>query len=236
MIGITERGDAALDRSWADKQHLVKGLILITKRCDQDFVDFVNARATVPYIIHATCTGYGGTIVEPNVPKPETILKAAGRIDKDKVVLRIDPIFLTRKGVENAIEIARRGEEIGFKRIRFSFLDMYAHVKRRFDAAGLKIEQEDALAEKWFDFIESAKGISFESCGESSTRFPKVGEYASGCVSQKDIDIMGIDLKATGKTNQRKGCLCCSQKKELLENKSQCAHKCIYCYWLDAKK
>ena len=36
MVGITERGDAALDRSWAEKQHLVAGLILITKRCDKD--------------------------------------------------------------------------------------------------------------------------------------------------------------------------------------------------------
>jgi hypothetical protein len=36
MVGITERGDAALDRSWAEKHHLVAGLILITKRCDKD--------------------------------------------------------------------------------------------------------------------------------------------------------------------------------------------------------
>ncbi|MDD2388088.1 MAG: hypothetical protein PHP52_15035, partial [Bacteroidales bacterium] len=89
MIGITERGDAALDRSWVEKQHLVKGLILITKRCDEEFVAFVKERATIPYIIHATCTGYGGTIVEPLVPKKKVILNTGKEMDKDKVVLRI---------------------------------------------------------------------------------------------------------------------------------------------------
>jgi len=235
MIGITERGDAALDRSWVEKQHLVKGLILITKRCDEEFVAFVKERATIPYIIHATCTGYGGTIVEPLVPKKKVILNTVKEMDKDKVVLRIDPIFLTRKGVENAIQIVKEGEAIGIKRIRFSFLDMYSHVKRRFEASGLKVEQDDNLADIWFDFIQRVKGISFEACGESSAQFPRVEKYSSGCVSQTDMTIMGIDMKALGKTNQRKGCLCCSQKKELLENKAQCGHKCIYCYWLDAK-
>ena len=121
MIGITERGDACLDRSWVEKQHLIDGLILITKRCDEEFVSFVQEKATVPYIIHATCTGYGGTVVEPNVVKKEEIFKALKKADKEKVVLRIDPIFLTERGVENAIRIMEEGIELGVKRIRFSF-------------------------------------------------------------------------------------------------------------------
>jgi hypothetical protein len=194
MVGITERGDAALDRSWAEKQHLVAGLILITKRCDKELLEFVEQNATVPYIIHATCTGYGGTVVEPSVLPPEKILNALKSADMEKVVLRIDPIFLTKKGVERAINVMEMGVGLGIKRIRFSFLDLYPHVLRRFEKAGLAIKQDAALADKWFDEIKKKDGISFESCGESSADFPRVKKYASGCVSQKDLDQMHIPL------------------------------------------
>ncbi len=236
MIGITERGDAALDRSWTEKQHMVAGLILITKRCDKEFLEFVENNATVPYIIHATCTGYGGTVVEPSVLPPEKILNALKSADMEKVVLRIDPIFLTKKGVERAINVMEIGAEIGVKRIRFSFLDLYPHVLKRFEKAGLTIYQDAALADKWFDEIEKKSGISFESCGESSSDFPKITKYASGCVSQKDLDQMHTPIKAIGKSAQRASCRCCAQKTELLENRKRCAHGCLYCYWVDGEK
>ena len=236
MIGITERGDACLDRSWVEKQHLIDGLILITKRCDEEFVSFVQEKATVPYIIHATCTGYGGTVVEPNVVKKEEIFKALKKADKEKVVLRIDPIFLTERGVENAIRIMEEGIELGVKRIRFSFLDLYPHVRKRFKEAGLVIKQDNSLAEKWFERIKKVTDVSFESCGESTKEFPEISKYASGCVSQKDMDLMGLAAKAAGVSHQRISCLCCAQKYELLEHKTRCAHGCIYCYWVDANR
>ena len=34
-----------------------------------------------------------------------------------------------------------------------------------------------------------------------------------------------------GAAEQRASCSCLSQKVELLSNKKQCHHGCLYCYW-----
>jgi hypothetical protein len=59
MIGITERGDAGLDLSWADRLSEVDGAILITKNPRPKFQKVV-MEASKPVIIHFTVTGYGG--------------------------------------------------------------------------------------------------------------------------------------------------------------------------------
>lgn len=41
----------------------------------------------------------------------------------------------------------------------------------------------------------------------------------------------GLDFELSGSSYQRKGCLCPSNKYELLKNKKQCPHGCLYCYW-----
>lgn len=71
-IGITERGDAGIDFSWYDKikQELVGGAILITKNVNKEFAHKVLDLYEEGFkiIVHCTCTGYGGTALEPNVP------------------------------------------------------------------------------------------------------------------------------------------------------------------------
>ena len=78
-IGITERGDAGLDLSWATK---LPGnfdySVLITKNITQEFLDETIRlhNQGVPLIVHATCTGLGGTVIEPHVPAPQAQLTA----------------------------------------------------------------------------------------------------------------------------------------------------------------
>ena len=67
-IGATDGGDAGLDLSWRDKMNTVDGAVLITKRITPAFIEAVKDLPNV--VIHATCTGYGGTVVEPNVVRP----------------------------------------------------------------------------------------------------------------------------------------------------------------------
>ena len=74
-IGATDGGDAGLDLSWQDKMNTVDGAVLITKRVTPAFIDAVKDLPNV--IVHVTCTGYGGTVVEPNVPKPKEQMEAA---------------------------------------------------------------------------------------------------------------------------------------------------------------
>ena len=67
-VGITENGDASVDYSWEKKLDTVDMAILITKNITDEFIHkAIQHRDKV--IIHATCTGFGGTVLEPNVPK-----------------------------------------------------------------------------------------------------------------------------------------------------------------------
>lgn len=71
-IGITERGDAALDTSWEDWVFVQKRpAILISKdplKLFTEVTSMVDQYGFCPNIIvHCTITGFGGTKIEPNV-------------------------------------------------------------------------------------------------------------------------------------------------------------------------
>lgn len=252
QIGITERGDAALDDSWVDWVYKKdKPAILITKNAPllqekHPDIFFKNV------IIHVTCTGLGGTIFEPNVPKPNVIWKwireKPASIQR-KLVLRVDPIcpslfrikndkFDGEKYFLNVRNLFNVATEFQL-RCRISFLDCYPHVKERFKAEGIDIDEDYANYEyngihlpldarkKWMTIFETVtdKKLPFEICGEP-------GLTCTGCVSKMDLDIFGLDMTSTTvEANQRIACKCLGFKKELLTNKSQCPHKCLYCYW-----
>lgn len=251
QIGITERGDAALDDSWVDWVYKKdKPAILITKNAPllqekHPDIFFKNV------IIHVTCTGLGGTIFEPNVPKPSVIWKwireKPASIQR-KLVLRIDPICTPLFNIKNdkfdgEVYAQTLSELFGTAknfqlRCRISFLDYYPHVRERFKAAGIDLDEFYGNFEyngihlplqlreatlKLINPIFATKDL--EICGEP-------GLACTGCVSKKDLDIFGLDMTSTTvEANQRLACKCLGFKKELLTNKSQCPHKCMYCYW-----
>lgn len=66
-IGVTEAGDAGVDLSWEEKLDDVDAAVLITKCVSPDFFD-ATLRHKDKLIIHTTVTGYGHSILEPNVP------------------------------------------------------------------------------------------------------------------------------------------------------------------------
>lgn len=252
QIGITERGDAALDDNWVDWVYKKdKPAILITKNAlllqeKHPDIFFKNV------IIHVTCTGLGGTIFEPNVPKPDVIekwIREKPASIQRKLVLRVDPIcpslfvvkndkFDGEKYFRNIINLFSLAKDFQL-RCRISFLDYYAHVKERFKLEGIDIDKDYTNCEyngihlplkvrqKWMAMFETVtdKKLSFEICGEP-------GLTCTGCVSKKDLDIFGLDMSSTTvEANQRLACKCLGFKKELLTNRSQCPHGCLYCYW-----
>ena len=225
MIGITERGDAGLDTSWTawvcDER---KPAILITKAPSR----LVNMNLSdYNVIVHCTITGYGGTFMEPNVPSAEHEIQAYKHICKhlnvNRVVLRIDPIIPTKKGIKKALDVYQHRIEGG--RVRISFLDGYTHTRNRIiDATGydlpwsgvhFPLKERMALYEEHFS--------DCEICGEP-------GMPCIGCVSAKDCSILGVKPTTT-LAGQRGACHCLSLKKELLFHKGQCKHGCLYCYW-----
>lgn len=249
IFGITEAGDASINYEWIEKLSEVDGCILITKNLTDKFIKTVLSFKDKKIIIHASCTGYGGTVVEPHCPNyEETLTRIRALLDNgwdaSRIVLRIDPIIPTKKGIMLFETIVKKAQERipEVTRIRVSVLDMYKHVQKRFNEKGLPCLYHNNFSASKDEFealdsaIESLKEtypmIHIESCAE--TNLPH--SEAIGCVSEKDFTILGLKLDSTEKKGQRKHCLCVCAKKELLTyqwNKTGYNHcyGCLYCYW-----
>lgn len=247
-IGITEAGDAGIDLSWTNKLNSVDGAVVITKCVS---TGFYNAAIThkAKLIIHATITGFGGTILEPMVPSPYEEFVAInalikGGFPKEKMVIRIDPIIPTKKGIERAMAVMEYFIDAGFNRFRISVIDMYPHVRARFYAANIpspygdnffasreQMTEVDAMLREVKEYYFARTNrvpLRIESCAEPYLKEP----IACGCISEYDLRLLGLDpLDADALGRQRKHCMCYSGKTELLSNKTPCKHQCLYCYW-----
>lgn len=236
-IGITEAGEVSFDLSVFDR--LYEGNIIITKRLTDKLNDKL-VKHQDKIILHLTCTGYGGTVLEPFVPTVEqTYNKFLQLINKgfpiSHVVLRIDPCIPTEKGKQTMINVIEAFKNDRITRVRFSILDMYKHVKERFTDKGLPIPYDTfhAPLQDRLEIYEILKayGSNFnfdvEVCGE-----PDIESIS--CLSQKDIDILGLKDKIIliGNKEQRKSCHCPANKTELLRGKPhRCENSCLYCFW-----
>lgn len=240
-IGVTERGDPSLDFSWVKKMDSVDAAILITKNLSDKVLS-----AAEPFFdklkFHVTCTGYGGTKVEPNIPGPDSQLRQTLKLvnsgfPHDRIVIRVDPIIPTERGLQRARGVIACFAEAGFHVYRVSLIDMYPHVRQRFKDNKLPrpyLESFEPFALHFSHVDEMLKevktehpGIRIESCAE-----PQLKEAERvGCVSECDAAQFGLQIPARTRNRQRKDCLCCSAKTELLSDKKQCAYGCLYCYW-----
>lgn len=236
-VGITERGDAAIHfDQWASQLDKVDGAILITKDPRvllQKLDSFDHKRC----IIHCTITGLGGTVLEPGVPKSKEAILAykelVGIKGPESVVLRVDPVIPGKRGTGIAADMLSHA----CGRVRVSFLDMYKHVYSRLKEnhgelyeyllweyrsavhAPLKVRRASLKR------LDEATDHTLEICGEP-------GMQCTGCISQRDFTALGLALPQKISTSgQRKACACLSVKTELLKQRGQCKHRCLYCYW-----
>lgn len=231
-IGITERGDPVFDHSWMGWVREGKPAILITKS-PHLLLETISDMRGINVIVHTTITGFGGTKLEPNVPKPKKALEAyEGLIDLlgyERVVLRIDPIIITEKGLSVARAVLSAARKIAQTRVRISFLDMYPHVVKRFSEAGIQVPSKN------FHFAKTTRLMTYrmlnqvirpwkvEVCGEPDLP-------VTGCISIADCQTLGVNpVEKDG--GQRLSCACLGNKYELLSSKNQCQHFCLYCYW-----
>lgn len=243
-IGVTERGDGGLDLSWVGKLDKVDGAIIITKNLTNKCINAIIENQD-KLIVHCTCTGFGGTVLEPNVPEYKKQIEQLKKlIEKgfpiSKVVLRIDPIIPTEKGLitaQTVLDYAMKEIE-GISRVRISIIDMYPHVRKRFTDKKLPLPYGSNFA-PFADMVMSVNNwvrenrekydkVEFEACAEGKLHFC----IQRGCVSQYDALLLGLNVDAEEvKSISRVGCLCLSCKTELLNIKHPCEHNCLYCYW-----
>ena len=240
-IGVTERGDAAVHlNEWVDKAPGLDAIVAITKSVTPELTDFIlTPGIKAKTILHTTITGYGGTRLEPGAPPPEESYALisgmiAGGFPAKQIVLRIDPIIPTEKGLEHVRKLLGMFKSTGIKRVRFSFLQYYKHAEARFSKLGWAWPRiDDGMKAACFRlFSEYARIYKFQSCATEVP--PEYNHFCAqtGCVSAEDVVILGLEVKLSGSSYQRPKCLCCSAKTELLTHRSQCKNKCAYCYWV----
>lgn len=248
-IGITEAGDAGVDLSWEKKLEKVDGAILITKNVSRDFRAAV-MRNSSKVIVHATVTGFGGSVLEPNVPLAReslenVMLLLCDGFTQERVVIRVDPIIPTEKGLNTALATIEMFMAEGFSRYRISVIDMYQHVRERFVKTGLPLPYGDKMyagteqmclvdamlleAKAFWEYLGKRPGeLRVESCAEPWLKEP----ISCGCISSYDLSLLGLDPNESDSVGpQRQHCMCYSGKKELLSFRHPCRHNCLYCYW-----
>ncbi|MBO5435138.1 DUF1848 family protein [bacterium] len=247
-IGITERGDAGINFSWYDKLPTVDGAVIITKKMSDEFIDKM-LTAVKPVALHCTCTGWGGTYLEPNVPDYKTQLDYLKKLlskgfDVNRVIVRIDPIIPTTEGIERVCNVLNyiRNNDIPVRRIRFSIYDEYPHARQRLAAIGKTPFYPDnkftapanmmkAVADALIQFTD----FTFESCAEPAfVNMVKSDNFIEkGCVNADVIKTLGLEITTPMLENMqnRHGCHCLSCKTELLTERKRCPNGCLYCYW-----
>ena len=245
-IGITERGDAAIDFSWVDKLNKVDGAIIITKNLTDKFIEtFLEQSKVHNLILHCTCTGWGSSIFEPNVPKARTQIDQLKKLidlgfNPNNIVFRVDPIIPTEAGLRRVHDVLEYflSLNLGVSRIRISVYDEYKHVKERLIQNGFTPCYDGFYANKsqLESIIKTLKEfpLKYELCAENELYKlgPNLFEIC-GCVSLKELNLFNLkpDTNMVENLQNRHGCHCLSCKTELLSNKCQCPHKCMYCYW-----
>ena len=245
-VGITEYGDAGIDLRWIKKIPKMEGAILISKNFTETFMENVlNLHEDNNIILHCTCTGFGGTKLEPCVPEYKTQLNNLKAIIEkgfpaENVVLRIDRIFPSKEGLERVKNVLDYfiSLNLDVKRIRISIVDEYDHVKKRYKECGWKplyginFYASDEQIKMVGDFLSKYPFI-FETCAEEklANLYPEKF-IIQGCISEKDLKLMNLEIPPLWENPQhRAGCHCLSCKTELLTPRKNCEHKCVYCFW-----
>lgn len=259
-IGITETYEPSYDMRWTENLKDIN--FIITKNLTDELITNIVTlhRSGVKFLLHATCTGWGGEFLEPNVPSPESykiqlekLLKLG--FPKSQIVLRTDPIIPSRAGFAKFVKVLRLMRDLEIKRVRLSVMDLYPHVYTRllgrfgdaietqeiFEAYSLRPDGSSRYfnAKKyWFDKLDQLcampefKNYEFESCGE---KFDFLYIDKIGCVSEKDLSVFGLkrgDLCAGG---NRLTCSCLN-KEQIIPggmSRGRCPNQCIYCYLRD---
>ena len=90
-----------------------------------------------------------------------------------------------------------------------------------------RLKNENMKVNTAIELLEEMGYEIVQTCGEP-------GFESTPCISQMDIDILGLSDSITleGNKGQRASCNCPSNKRSLLkwENKNSCKHECLYCY------
>ena len=220
MFGINHYGEPAFDDTWCKRLNLVNVVISRFVTCDRkEFLEkLIDNKQFI--ILHVTCSGWGGSAFEPNVPTAESIVEGVlylidSGFPRNQIVLRIDPLFVNTTGLRKVVKVLDLFKQTEISRVRYSTFVPTACTRNLFMEKFHKIPKNDA-----FDvasFFHSYGFYSFEQCHGDGI----------GCISKKDLISLGI----TDNYNEKcLTCNCLAPAIELLPEKGKkCIGGCIYC-------
>lgn len=190
------------------------------------------------YYFQFTLTGFGNDI-ECNVPnKKEHMIpvfqKLAGKIGKEKVIWRYDPIIFTDKYTpEYHLRAFQQiaGELKGFtSKCVISFVDIYTKNKKNMNAMNSYSLPEEELAAFAAQIASMARDndIRVASCAEAID-LSACGIEHNCCIDRELIEqIIGCKIRADKDKNQRKECGCVESVE--IGTYNTCKNGCAYCY------
>ena len=184
-----------------------------------------------------TLNGYGEDIeigllnLEKRV---ETMKRLCGKIGKERIVWRYDPILITEKysaGFHGDMFGRLAGELAGcFDGCVISFVDRYGKNAKCFDENGIRELTYEEMTELAGSFSSVGKEFGFEinTCAEKI----ELGLYGIGhssCIDVQRIQkIVGREVNSPADKNQRNGCGCAVSVD--IGAYDTCKHGCVYCY------
>jgi len=193
------------------------------------------------YLIHYTITGLGSSF-EPRVPEPERAIelfqKLGEKIGKKRIFWRFDPIILTEKIGEE--ETLKRFEKLLFQlkdyteRVYFSFLELYARVKRRIQyyeketgdrVLEPSLEQKRKIAQTLKELALS-QGLSLYACCEPE--LVEFGVEQAHCIDARLISELSGKIFPSKISPSRRFCGCYYSLD--IGAYDTCPHLCWYCY------
>jgi DNA repair photolyase len=202
----------------------------------------------IHYYFQFTLNDYEKELFEPNVPpvekRMETFRELSGKIGREKVIWRFDPLVMTDKiGID---ELLRKVENIDnqlneyTEKLVFSFADLYKKVEnnlkrlninyREFTpqtmhelAAGLQ-----KLNQNWhFSLATCTEEIDLEPYGIEHNRCID-GEWMERIFAEDREFTHYLSRNKLKDRGQRKSCGCMISKDIGMYN--TCPHFCVYCY------
>lgn len=189
-----------------------------------------------PFIVQVTITPYMKEI-EPNVPSKrkiiETVKKISKIIGRERVYIRYDPIFLSKKYTisyhKKMFEKLCQELEKDISRVIISFLDIKKNVLKNRKVLDLTPFTSENIEEisKIIGSIATSHHLKISTCGEKID-LSKFGIVAKGCISEEDIHkIVNKPIKFR-KNTTRVNCKCVDTTDLGVYN--SCSHFCKYCY------
>ena len=245
-FGFTNNGDPSLNFSWLDNINSVDGIVVMSKGVGERFEDAL-VENSGKIIYHATCTGLGGTRLEPNVPPVSEKFSHIGRLLKkgfpvSHIVLRVDPLMPLSwtDALNGALCIDYVGTlkktldsacALGIRRVKYSHLKVTKTIEKALKSvcAEFAYSAYDSFA----DLSSLNPSLSYEACCSSSSD----QSQCVGCISDIDTEILGMkrEFKLQRSKNLDTVCQCPDNRLEMLfnGNKFDCSFGCVYCYLKD---